>query len=243
MPEAVLHIERERRLNEFYDYMGMIIPFSLFLLALLGCKEFRIVENSDAASPKTRIIFSKEGEKYPLSMRGQSFPCEVCTDGELMVQRPSFYADIDRSDIESDSVKVFLPDVVLGMFWLEVYMHSSLDDIYAEHIRKMRKSESDSSYFIGILELKISLDSTGRVGHVLVKKSTTGNRPFDEAVVHYISKMKISGVLEPCFLIVKFRFQRSGFSGRDIEIVDERLLHFPNDLPIGRRPIDSNMAM
>ena len=68
-------------------------------------------------------------------------------------------------------------------------------------------------------------------------------RMIDEAVVHYISKMKISGVLEPCFFIVRFRFQRSGFSSWDIEIVDERLLHFPNDLPIGRRPIDSNMAM
>lgn len=226
----------------------MIRMFSLFLfaLALCGCKKFRTAEN-EPEDPKARFVSYVEGaEKYPISTRPQGFPCEECAEGEFKMVRPSFYAELESFDIEKDSVEMPIcwADILMGEFSYELNMRYTLGKIYAEHIRKMRKSESNSSYFTGILELKIPIDRTGHVGKILVKKSTTGNSPFDAAVLDYISSLEFSRMPYSCFLVARLRFVRSGFSGRAIEIVDERLIHFtPLFIPGGGAPMDPDAVM
>ncbi len=221
-------------------------PLLLFVLALLGCKESRIAEN-DKKIPKPRFVsYVENAEKYPVTTKPQGFPCEECAEGEFKMVRPSFYAELESFDIETDSVEMPIcwADILLGAFSYELSMRTTLGDIYAEHIRKMRKSDLDSSYFTGILELKIPIERTGRVGRILVKKSTTGNRPFDDAVLDYISGLEFSRMPYSCFLVAKLRFERSGFSGRTIEIVDERLIHFsPLFIPGGCSPMDPDAVM
>ena len=221
-------------------------PLLLFVLALLGCKESRIAEN-DKKIPKPRFVsYVENAEKYPVTTKPQGFPCEECAEGEFKMVRPSFYAELESFDIETDSVEMPLcwTDILLGAFSYELSMRTTLGDIYAEHIRKMRKSDLDSSYFTGILELKIPIERTGRVGRILVKKSTTENRPFDDAVLDYISSLEFSRMPYSCFLVAKLRFERSGFSGRTIEIVDERLIHFsPLFIPGGCSPMDPDAVM
>ena len=221
-------------------------PLLLFVLALLGCKESRIAEN-DKKIPKPRFVsYVENAEKYPVTTKPQGFPCEECAEGEFKMVRPSFYAELESFDIETDSVEMPIcwTDILLGAFSYELSMRTTLGDIYAEHIRKMRKSDLDSSYFTGILELKIPIERTGRVGRILVKKSTTENRPFDDAVLDYISSLEFSRMPYSCFLVAKLRFERSGFSGRTIEIVDERLIHFsPLFIPGGCSPMDPDAVL
>ncbi len=226
--------------------MIKILPLFLFALVLCGCKESRTAE-SDKELPKARFVsYVENAEKYPVSTKPRRFPCEECAVGEFKMVRPSFYAELESFDIETDSVEMPIcwGDILLGAFSYELSMRTTLGDIYAEHIRKMRKSDSDSSYFTGILDLKIPIDTMGRVGRILVKKSTTENRPFDDAVLDYISSLGFSQMPYSCFLVAKLRFERSGFSGKTIEIVDERLIHFsPLFIPGGCSPMDPDAVM
>ncbi len=95
---------------------------------------------------------------------------------------------------------------------------SQLSELYVEYIRKMRVSDSDSSYFTGTLKLNIWLNG-GRVRDVFVEKTNTGNREFDDAVLRCVRKWSFPvGKDEPPILSVCVHFIRTGASGTDAEI-------------------------
>ncbi len=123
------------------------ILFLCFVLVLCGCEESRTAE-SDKELPKARFVsYVENAEKYPVSTKPQGFPCEECAEGEFKMVRPSFYAELESFDIEKDSVEMPIcwADILMGEFSYKLNMRTTLGDIYAEHIRKMRKSDLDDN--------------------------------------------------------------------------------------------------
>ncbi len=86
-----------------------------------------------------------------------------------MIHAP-FHAIIDSVYAESGAS---LSDIDIWKDCLLNFAGSRLDHFYVEHIRKMRKTKNDSSYFSGDIEIKFWINRFGTIDDVLIVRSTS----------------------------------------------------------------------
>lgn len=158
-------------------------------------------------------------EKYPVFTVDKTVRCPECAKNEYKEIKAPFSVRLGRVKLvgaifsEMDSLEFFY-----ALSVSDNILESELNEIYVEHIRKMRASNLDSSYFTGTLKLNIWLKG-GSVRGVFVEKTTTGNRGFDDAVLQCVRRWSFPvGKDEPPVLSVCVRFIRTGASGTDAKI-------------------------
>lgn len=97
-------------------------------------------------------------EKYPVFTVDKTVWCPECAKNEYKEIKAPFSVRLGRVKLvgaifsEMDSLEFFY-----ALSVSDNILESELNEIYVEHIRKMRASNLDSSYFTGTLKLNIWL--------------------------------------------------------------------------------------
>lgn len=154
-------------------------------------------------------------EKCPVFTKDRYLACPQCKNGEYRVIHAPFHAIIDSVYAESGAS---LSDIDIWKDCLLNFAGSRLDYFYVEHIRKMRKTKNDSSYFSGDIEIKFWINRFGTIDDVLTIRSTTKNSLFDKVVTECIAKWKFPKSNGFSFGYIILRFKRTGYSGKSMDM-------------------------